>query len=118
MYKTDRALDSVQHCYKTGVKTKYKAKKSVQNWKTILRNIFPKLYYSGSHVLVSFLKDEHQPIAILPVTCVRDCEISDLKGIECGIEWTKRSTLPKVWLQVCEYSTSIVSFELLFFQEQ
>lgn len=48
-----------------------------------------------THVLVSFFKDEGQPVAILPVKRVRNCEISDLKeGVECEIEWTKKKIYP------------------------
>ena len=48
-----------------------------------------------SHVLVSFVEEDAQPTAIIPVKRVRDCEVRDLQeGVMCQIEWSDKKRYP------------------------
>ena len=53
-----------------------------------------------SHVLVSFVEEDTQPTAIIPVKRVKDCEVRDLhQGVMCQIEWSdKKDTQHGFWL--------------------
>ena len=49
----------------------------------------------AAHILVSFIEEDGEPTAIVPLKRINDCPLEELQeGVVCEVEWSNKKTYP------------------------